>query len=331
MVDLSGSARALFAGGKGILAADESVESADKRLAAYGIGTGEEMRRKYRDLFLATPGVEAYLSGVILHEETLGQQADDGTSFPELLEARGIVPGIKVDQGLEPLEASPKESITNGLIGLSDRLLIYKTKHRTGFTKWRATVTIDGTELPTRHALVENAKRLASYAYQVQEAGMVPMLEPEVLLVGKHSRVRAREVLTETLEALLAAVDDQAVDRSALIIKTAMALSGSESGREDTPDEVAEDTLGALLAVVPADVGGIVFLSGGQTADQATRNLAAITRRAQAENAPWPLTFSYARALQDEALKLWKGEEANVPQAREAFLARLAAVAEALQ
>lgn len=339
MMDLSENARNLLAPGKGILAADESVASADKRLAAYGIATGEAMRRAYRDLFLAAPVIEQYLSGVILHEETLGQEdfkdgqpsnEVDGLSFTELLAQRGIIPGIKVDEGLEPLEGSPKETITKGLLGLSDRLFIYKTRHQTGFTKWRATVTIDGTGLPTRRALVENAKRLAAYAYQVQEAGMVPVLEPEVLLAGKHSRVRAREVLVEMFETLMVAMDDQAVDRSALIIKTSMALSGSECGRIDAPEEVAVDTVAALMASVPKDVAGIVFLSGGQTADQATRNLAAITHEARAKRAPWPLTFSFARALQDEALTMWKGKEENVPAARETFLARLSAVCEAL-
>jgi fructose-bisphosphate aldolase class I len=339
MLDLHDIACALVAPGKGILAADESNESADKRLTAYGIPTGPEMRRTDRDIFLATAGIEEYLSGVILYKETLDQtdNADglpskdvDHLPFAELLEKRGIQAGIKVDEGLDPFPGSPKETITKGLIGLDERLYLYKTRYGTTFTKWRATVTIDGTELPSQQAVHENAKRLASYAHLVQEAGMVPMLEPEVLLAGKHSRLRCREVLTQTFQTLMAALEDQAVDLSGVIVKTSMALSGSESGREDSPEEVAEDTLGALMEAIPATVPGIVFLSGGQSADQATRNLAAITKLAREKNAPWPLTFSYSRALQDEALRTWAGKEENIPTAREAYLARLKAVASAL-
>jgi fructose-bisphosphate aldolase, class I len=330
MLDLSEVALRLVAPGKGILAADESDESADKRLVSYGIGKGEEMHRKFRELFLDTPGIEGYLSGVILYKETLYQKDDQGMGFEEGLRARGILPGIKVDEGLEPFQESSKESITKGLLGLSDRLLIYKMKHDTAFTKWRATITIDGDTLPTQQALHENAKRLATYAQCVQHAGMVPILEPEVLLEGKHSRMRAREVITTTLNTLMMALEDRAVDLSAIIIKTAMAVSGTKSGRMDTPEEVAEGTVAALMKAVPAEVPGIVFLSGGQSPDQATRNLAAITKEARAKNAPWPLTFSYSRALQDEALKVWNGKDENVPAAREAFLARLKLVAEAV-
>lgn len=327
MVDLSGTAHRLVAPGKGILAADESTTSADKRLAQYGIGTGEESRRKYRNLFLAAPGIEEYLSGVILYEETLHQKADDGTPFAELLHKKGIIPGIKVDQGLEPLTDGSKEMITKGLIGLPERLEAFKREFDTGFTKWRATITIEGTRLPTSQAIYENARRLATYALQVQQAGMVPMVEPEVLLDGDHSRLRAREVLAQVLSALMMAMEDHAVDMSAVILKTAMAISGKENKKQDTPEEVAADTVGVLKEAVPAAVPGIVFLSGGQSTEQATANLHAIHAEAQKQGAPWPLTFSYARALQDEALTIWKGDDANVPAAREAFLARLKQVA----
>jgi fructose-bisphosphate aldolase class I len=327
MVDLSGTAHQLVAAGKGILAADESTKSADKRLAQYGIGTGEEMRRKYRDLFLAADGAEEYLSGVILYEETLHQKADDGTPFAELLKKKGIIPGIKVDQGLEPFSGSPDETITNGLIGLPERLEAFRRDFGTGFTKWRAVIKIDGTRLPTPQAIYENARRLASYALEVQKAGMVPMVEPEVLLDGAHSRLRAREVIAQTLSALMMAMEDQAVDMGAVILKTAMAISGKECGRRDTPEEVAADTVGVLMEAVPATVPGIVFLSGGQETEEATQNLHAIQAEAATKGAPWPLTFSYARALQDEALTIWKGEDASVPAAREAFLARLKKVA----
>jgi fructose-bisphosphate aldolase class I len=325
MFDLSEVAHDLVSGGKGILAADESNNSADqKRLALYGIATGPEMRREFRDLFLETPEIEKYLSGIILFSETLDQKDDeDGLYFPESLKKRGIIPGIKVDEGLEPFPDSPDETITKGLVGLTERVLEFKAKHNPGFTKWRAAIKIDGDRLPTTMALVENAKRLAIYAFEVQKAGMVPIVEPEVLLDGNHSRLRAREVITKMMHALVAAMEDQAVDMSAVIIKTSMALSGSESGHKDTPEEVAEDTLGALIEAVPASVAGIVFLSGGQSPDEAIVNLAAITKAAHAKHAPWPLTFSYARAFQEEALIAWAGKQENFPVAREAFLKRL--------
>lgn len=328
MNDLHETANNLVASGKGLLAADESVHTADKRLIEHNIPASEEMRRQYRNLFLAAPDVEKYLSGVILFEETLDQASDDGTSFPELLTQHGIIPGIKVDQGTEAIADSPDELITNGIIGLDERLVSYRAQGAR-FTKWRAVIRIDGDSLPTSQALLENAKRLASYAHIAQEAGLVPILEPEVLLSGKHSRLRAQEVIIETLNAVFAALDDSSVDRGALIIKTSMALSGSESGKTDTPEEVAESTLTALMAAIPADVPGVVFLSGGQSADQATDNLYAIAKRSRETNTPWPLTFSYARALQGEALAAWQGKEENVEKARAIFLERLAKVSAA--
>lgn len=331
MIDLFDTARALVASGKGILAADESVESAnEKRLKPNGIEPTEENRRKFRDLLLATPGIEQYLTGVILHEETLGQKSDSKVPFPKLLLDHGIIPGIKVDQGLEPFPESPDETITKGLIGLPERLAEYKKKYDTGFTKWRAVIKIEGTRLPTAQAIHENAKRLAAYALEVQMAGMVPMVEPEMLLDGNHSRMRAKEVLADTLGTLMRVMEEQAVDMSAVILKTAMVVSGKDSGRTDTPEEVAEDTVSVLMDVVPADLPGIVFLSGGQSPDQAIANLAAITRLAKERSAPWPLTFSYARALQQDALAAWAGKDENLPAAREALLARLKQVAEAL-
>lgn len=323
MIDLAVTAHHLLRSGKGILAADESNGSADKRLAQYGIEIGPEMRRKYRNLFLAAPGIEHYLSGVILYEETLSQSADDGTPFAELLHTKGIIPGIKVDEGLEPFPEGGDETITKGLLGLPQRLAKYKVEHQTGFTKWRATIKIDGTRLPTPQAIVENAKRLAQYANDAQMAGMVPMVEPEVLLEGAHSRVRAKEVLGQVLSTLVSTLKDQAVDISGVILKTSMVLSGSQSKRTDTPEEVAKDTLDVLLEHVPKQMGGIVFLSGGQSTDEATANLRAIEEEARARRAPWHLTFSYARALQDEALRIWQGKDENVPGAREAFLRRL--------
>lgn len=329
MTDLVPIARSLFAEGKGILAADESVHTATTRLASYGISTSVEMRRKYRDLFFNADDIEKYLSGIILFSETLTQKGSDKKVFPKLLAARGIHPGVKVDLGTEPISASPEELITQGLLDLPERLAEYK-KQGAVFTKWRAVIRIDGDRLPTASAVHENAKRLAQYAKEVQTAGLVPILEPEVLLEGKHSRARSQAVIEETLSVLFSVLEEQSVDRASLIVKTSMALSGSESGKKDTPEEVAEDTVAALMKSVPRQVAGIVFLSGGQSPEEATANLAAITREAKKVEAPWPLTFSYARALQDEALALWKGKDENVTAARKAFLNRLAKVSAAL-
>lgn len=329
MTDLVADARSLFAEGKGILAADESVHTATTRLASYGIGAGTEMRRQYRDLFLGAEGIEKYLSGIILFSETLAEKGNDKKPFPVSLSARGIAPGVKVDLGTEPFSESPQELITQGLLDLPERLALYKKQGAT-FTKWRAVIRIDGDHLPTALAIHENAKRLASYAREVQSAGLVPILEPEVLYEGKHSRQRARAVMADTFGTLFSVLAEHAVDRASIILKTSMALSGSESDKTDTPEEVAEDTLAALIESVPTQIAGVVFLSGGQTPDQATDNLRAIAHKAKELNAPWPVTFSYARALQEEALALWKGEEEQVPAARAAFLARLAKVSAAL-
>ncbi|MDB5266135.1 MAG: Fructose-bisphosphate aldolase, class [Parcubacteria group bacterium] len=331
MLDLTDIAQSLVAHGKGILAADESGDTADnKRLKPHGIEPSEENRRKFRDLLLATPGVEQYLTGVILYDETLHQSDDAGTPFAKSLSNKGIIPGIKVDEGLEPFPESPDETITKGLLGLPERLAEYKKTYDTGFTKWRAAIKIDGTRLPTAQAIHENAKRLAMYALEVQKAGMVPMVEPEMLLDGNHSRMRAKEVLTDVIGMLMQVMEEQAVDMSAIILKTSMVLSGKDSGHTDTPEEVAADTMSVLMDTVPIEVPGIVFLSGGQSPDQATTNLAAIAKLAKEMNAPWPLTFSYARALQEDALATWAGKDENIPAAREVFLERLKKVSAAL-
>lgn len=323
MVDLHERARTLTQAPKGILAADESNASADKRLSLCGIAPTSETRRKYRELFLDAPGIEDYLSGVILYEETLTQTTDVGESFPALLRRRGIMPGIKVDTGTEPLEGSAGELITNGLIGLPERLETYVKEYGTEFTKWRAVITIQGDKLPTDRALVENARRLGSYAKMVQEAGMVPMLEPEVLYDGTHSLIRSRDVITRTLSVLVDELIAQAVDLQGVVIKSSMALSGKDTGRIDTPEEVARETLASFMASVPKEIPGIVFLSGGQESEQATQNLSAIHTLAKKQQVPWNLTFSYARAIQQAPLEKWKCIPENVPQAREEFLARL--------
>lgn len=329
MVDLSDDAHSFFAKGKGILAADETVPHADRYLKEHGIAEGEDMRRAYREMLFGTPGLEDFITGVIMHEETLHQKAGKQT-FPELLSSKGIAPGIKVDEGTEPFPESPDETITKGLLGLPERLAEYKKTYDTGFTKWRAVIKIDGTRLPTAQAVHENAKRLAMYALEVQKAGMVPMVEPEMLLDGNHSRMRAKEVLGDTLGTLMQVMEEQAVDMTAVILKTSMVVSGKDSGKKDSPEEVAEDTLAVLMEHVPALIPGIVFLSGGQTPDQATANLAAITRLAKEKGAPWPLTFSFARALQEEAITAWGGKDENIPAARAIFLERLKKVSAAL-
>lgn len=330
MTDLSDVARRLFAPGKGILAADESIHTADKRLIDHGIEATDDMRRKFHDLYLTAPGAEEYLSGVILFTEQLSQKGSDKKLFPKSLAERGIIPGIKVDEGTEPFPESPDELITKGVIGLCDRLTGFNTEYHTGFTKWRAVVRIEGDRLPSAQALVENSRRLAVYARDAQEVSMVPIIEPEVLYEGAHSRVRTRAVIEATMKSVFTALEDQAVDLSGTILKTAMALSGPDSGRMDTPEEVAEDTVAALMATVPNRLAGVVFLSGGQTPDQATANLAAITKEAKRRGAPWPMTFSFARALQEEALVAWGGKPKNVEAARAVFLERLKKASEAL-
>lgn len=329
MTDLVAIARALFSPGKGILAADESVATATKRLASYGVGAGEEMRRQYRDLFFGAGGIEKYLSGIILFSDTLLEKGNDRKLFTTSLSSRGIASGVKVDLGTEPFPASPQELITQGLLDLPDRLAVYK-KQGAVFTKWRSVVKIEGDNLPTAMAIHENMKRLATYAKEVQSAGLVPILEPEMLYEGNHGRARATEVLTETLGTLFSVLAEHSVDRASLILKTSMILSGSGSGKVDTPEEVAHDTLSVLMETVPSQIAGIVFLSGGQTPDQATANLQAIAAYAREMAAPWPLTFSYARALQEEALSVWRGEEENVEAARAVFVNRLAKVSSAL-
>jgi fructose-bisphosphate aldolase class I len=329
MTDLVAIARELFISGKGILAADESTATATKRLSSYGIATSAEMRRQYRDLFFGTEGLEKYLSGIILFSETLFEKGNDGKLFTTSLASKGIAPGIKVDLGTEAFPASPDELITQGLLDLPKRLAEYK-KRGAVFTKWRSVIRIDGDRLPTALAIHENAKRLANYAKEVQSTGLVPILEPEILYEGKHSRARARAVMVETLGTLFSVIAEHSVDRASLVLKTSMVLSGSENEKKDTPEEVAEDTVSALIESVPSQIAGIVFLSGGQTPDQATANLEALSRRAKELSAPWPMTFSYARAIQEEALAIWKGKEENVPLARGAFLSRLDKVSRAI-
>tara|TARA_B100000508_G_scaffold60333_1_gene46949 strand:+ start:11420 stop:12442 length:1023 start_codon:yes stop_codon:yes gene_type:complete len=323
MNTLKDVAAALVAPGKGILAADESTRSANKRLQAVSIAQTPLMRRVYREIFLTTPHIEKYLSGVILYEETFNDSIRSGVPFIDVLNQKGILVGIKVDEGTVPF--GKDELTTEGLNGLPARLKAFKEKGA-HFAKWRAVIEIKGDELPTPEAVRENAARLATYAKDCQASGIVPILEPEVLLQGNHARGRAAEVITEVLQEVFKEISAQGVDPEALIIKSSMAVSGSDSGCKDTPGQVAEDTLASFHASVPEEVPGIVFLSGGQTAEDATANLQAI---AEHKETMWQLTFSFARALQGEALAHWAGEDENIPHAQDIFIKRLELVAAA--
>ena len=310
--------RMMMADGKGILAADESNETADKRLAAIDVIGGEESRRKYRDLFLSAPGVEKYLSGVILFDETIRQNALDGEPFVQKLTRLGIVPGIKVDRGAKDLPGFPGEKITEGLDGLGTRLAEYFAIGAR-FAKWRAVITI-GETIPTDADIDANADALARYAALCQEAGVVPMVEPEVLLDGDHTIARAEEVTTRTVVKLFEKLSEYRVWLPGVILKTSMVLPGNKSGEQKSSTEIAEATVRYLKAAVPAEVGGVVFLSGGQTPEEATDNLDAI---AKLGSLPWPITFSYARALQGPTLEAWMGRDENVDAARAVFMQRL--------
>lgn len=311
-------ARQMVRPGRGILAADESNNTADQRLAAVGVESNEEMRRQYRELFLTTPEVENYLSGVILYEETLHQKSYHGRPFVEILQEKGIIPGIKVDMGTVPLPGFPDEVITEGLDGLKGRLeRYYELGAR--FTKWRSVIRI-GSDIPTPEAIRANAHVLARYARISQEAGMVPMVEPEVLINGTHSIDRSESVLGETLRITFEELIRYRVALEGVILKSSMALPGSESGFEMDPLDVAKRTVRALRQNVPAGVPGVVFLSGGQTPEEATENLNEIARL---EPFPFEVAFSYARALQGPALEAWRGQGENWQRAQEVFLERL--------
>lgn len=314
-------AQVLVAPGKGILAADESAGTCDKRFDEHGIPKTEDMRRKWRELLFTTPGIERGLSGVILFDETIQQTADNKTLFPQLLAGRGIIPGIKVDQGLVPFDGSPVEKVTNGLDGLSGRLGGYYARGAR-FAKWRSVVTIkEG--LPTEPCLRENARRLALYADACQFAGLLPILEPEVLLDGTHTLVRSEVVLTQTLKFVFEEVKKARVNLKGLLLKSSMALPGKDSGLTATPEEIAKATLTAFSESVPSDVPGIVFLSGGQTPEEATVRLDAIAKMAKKETLPWRITFSYSRALQAPVIAEWKGQDSRVTSAQAIFARRV--------
>ncbi len=316
--ELHETARALVAEGKGILAADESDGTIKKRFDSIGIESTEENRRAYRDLLFSTDGAEEFISGVILFDETIRQRALDGTPFPELLAGKGIIPGIKVDTGAKPLALAEGETVTEGLDGLRDRLEEYRGLGAR-FAKWRATYSI-GDGLPSEYCVWTNAHALARYAALCQEAGIVPIVEPEVLMDGDHSLEDSGKATGRALQALYTELHDQRVDLYGTLLKPNMVLSGYGAAARASVEEVAEATIDCFLRHVPAAVPGIVFLSGGQSDEDATAHLNAMN--AGARTHPWQLSFSYGRALQAPALKAWGGDPASVEAGRRAFYHR---------
>ena len=305
--------------GKGILAADESTPTITKRFDAVGIESTESTRRAYRSLLFTTPGADEFLSGVILFEETLGQKADDGTPLPQLLAHHGILPGIKVDKGTIALTGAPGDLITQGLDGLAERLQTYKAQGAR-FTKWREVYPITDRN-PTALGIAANAEALARYAGICQEQGLVPIVEPEVLIDGDHSLERCAEVSEAVLHAVFDALHRHRVIPELIVLKPNMVVPGKAHAGKAAPEDVAAATLKVLRRTVPASVPTINFLSGGQSPDEATANLNAINARDP--RAPWVLSFSFARALQDPVMQLWKGNAEKVAPAQRAFHHRL--------
>jgi fructose-bisphosphate aldolase class I len=317
MGDLEQTAKALVAEGKGILAADESDSTIKKRFDSIGVESTEENRRAYRELLFGTEGAEEFISGVILYDETIRQSASDGTPFPKLLESKGIIPGIKVDKGAKPLANADGETVTEGLDGLRERLAEYR-ELGARFAKWRATYSISD-HLPSDYCTWTNAHALARYAALCQEAGLVPIVEPEVLQDGTHTIERSFHVTSRVLGAVYTELFDQRVRLEGTLLKPNMVLSGYDASPRAAADEVAEWTLKCFRRHVPAAVPGIVFLSGGQSDEDATANLNAMNKRGPH---PWQLSFSYGRALQAPALKAWGGKPENVEAARRAYYHR---------
>jgi fructose-bisphosphate aldolase class I len=315
--DLKSTAEALVAENKGILAADESFPTIEKRFKSISIESTEENRRAYRDMLFGTPGLEEYVSGVILFDETLRQQSSDGVDFAEVLSSRGIIPGIKVDKGAKDLALFPGEKITEGLDGLRDRCNEY-FEMGARFTKWRAVINI-GDDVPTNFGIHANGHALARYAALSQEAGLVPIVEPEVLMDGSHSIDRCYEVTAQTLEALFQQLSLHNVDLAGTLLKTNMVLSGKDASDRAGVEEVARQTVKCLTENVPAEIPGVVFLSGGQSDQEATAHLDAMNKLG---SHPWELSFSYGRALQAPALDAWKGDPSNVEAGRKALYHR---------
>lgn len=304
--------------GKGILAADESAPTIARRFAAIDVESTEENRRSYRGMLFSTPGLDEFISAVILFEETLTQLSDEGMALPEVLAKKGIVPGIKVDKGLQPLANAAGDKVTQGLDGLAERLQLYKTQGAR-FAKWREVYPITAHN-PTALGLEVNAEMLARYAAICQTEGFVPIVEPEVLIDGDHSIERSAEVIEVVLHAVFQALHRHKVVLECIVLKPSMVTPGKEHPVRATPEEVAEATVRVFRRVVPAAVPSINFLSGGQTPEEATANLNAMNELFK--DAPWELSFSYGRALQEPALKAWQGKAENAAATQQALYQR---------
>jgi len=317
--ELRNTAHELVAGDKGLLAMDESTPTCNKRFAAAGIPQNEEMRRAYREMIVTTPGLSDCLNGAILFDETIRQKKKDGTLFAKALSDTGIIPGIKVDSGAKQMAAHPGEKLTEGLDGLRDRLDEY-SKMGARFAKWRAVITI-GNGIPSSGCIEANAEFLALYASLCQEAGLVPIVEPEVLMDGDHSMERCEEVTTDVLRIVFEKLSEQRVMLEGMLLKPNMVVPGLKCPHQESIEEVADATVRCLLRTVPAAVPGIAFLSGGQSGELAAARLSAMNARFQSR-LPWALAFSFARAIQEPAMHIWHGEDANVPAAQQALLHR---------
>ncbi|MGO9370564.1 MAG: class I fructose-bisphosphate aldolase [Syntrophobacteraceae bacterium] len=313
------TAMAMVAGGKGLLAMDESNPTCNKRFAVLGIPQTEEARRAYRELIVTAPGLGESISGAILYDETIRQQKKDGIPFVKAVTDAGIIPGIKVDEGATEMAGHPGEKITEGLDGLRGRLAEY-SQMGLRFAKWRAVITI-ADRIPSRGCIEANASALARYAALCQEAGLVPIVEPEVLMDGDHTLERCREVTEEVLRTVFNQLYTQRVMLEGMILKPNMVLPGLTCTRQESVDEVAGATVRTLLRAVPAAVPGIAFLSGGQSAELASARLNAMNVGFKSRM-PWALTFSFSRAIQQPALEIWQGKEANVPAAQKALYHR---------
>ena len=315
--DLYTTVAQLMLQGRGILAADESDATAGKRLAIAKLPNQPGNRQDFREILFTAPGIEEYLSGVILYDSTLRESTDQGIPFVDVLAARGIVPGIKVDMGVKPIPGFDGEVITQGLDGLDER---FKEYYAIGarFAKWRAVITITE-NTPSDECLELNAVHMAEYVLIAQENGIVPMVEPEVMFPGSHTLEEAEEVTTRTLHILFSTLKKYKVDMKGLILKSSMVLAGDTYTEQTSPDDVASATLRTFKLSVPRDVGGIVFLSGGQTPKRATENLQAI---ASFGKQSWPITFSYSRAIQEPVLVAWQGKPENIPLAQKVLLYR---------
>ncbi|EKD33462.1 MAG: hypothetical protein ACD_76C00025G0007 [uncultured bacterium] len=312
--------KALFANGKGLLAADESTPTITKRFAKAGLKSTNKTRRAYRNIFITAKGMEKYISGIILFDETIRQKADNGTGFVKILKQKGVVPGIKVDMGAEEISGFPAELATSGLDGLEKRIREYK-KLGARFAKWRAVYSISK-QTPSKKALAENSKRMAKYAKICQKHGILPIVEPEVIMDGTHNIMAGKTATIKALCALVGALGKERVQLDKVVFKCNMVLPGSGSKSKASASKVATETVSALKYSLPKNIGGVVFLSGGQSPAQAINNLKAISNQCKKYKCQWPITFSFARALQNEPLNIFAKKQNNIQKAQKAFIKR---------